>query len=348
GKIVAQGRLLLQDTFMVSDPDDGLQGRMTERRVFLFEQLVIFSEPLDKKKGFSLPGFLYKNSIKDLVFGGGAVFVHGCPCFLYRLTALTSPIEYQRNHVGAGSGSCVGSVGAQGGGISGASPGVGGGNSQTSSIPSGPQSVSRRPSKIPQPSRLPQPLRHHTGADAEGPNKMLGLSPRPVPAPLLPPGGSPQGKRPSQTIEDQTQAQTHTPTNTVTPVPRATVGPVPSTPTSKPRPGALSPIAQTLSSPAFGKDALPPPPPSPGQKTGSGFWTSMPASPASRPGSFTFPGEAGETPVRQTTTSSGIQAHRHSTHSKEADRMSTCSSASEQSIQSTQSNGVRPLPAAQG
>lgn len=64
GKIVAQGRLLLQDTFMVSDPEGSLLGRMKERRVFLFEQLVIFSEPLDKKKGFSLPGFLYKNSIK--------------------------------------------------------------------------------------------------------------------------------------------------------------------------------------------------------------------------------------------------------------------------------------------
>ncbi|XP_035770648.1 triple functional domain protein [Neolamprologus brichardi] len=171
GKIVAQGRLLLQDTFMVSDPDGGLLGRMKERRVFLFEQLVIFSEPLDKKKGFSLPGFLYKNSIK------------------------------------------------------------------------------------------------------------------------------------------------------------------------KPRPGAVSPMASPMATPAFGKDTLPPPPPSPGQnqKSGSGFWSSMPGSPASRPGSFTFPGEAGETPVRQSSNQS--QTHRHSTHSKEADRMSTCSSASEQSIQSTQSNG---------
>lgn len=69
GKIVAQGRLLLQDTFMVSDADSGLLGRMKERRVFLFEQLVIFSEPLDKKKGFSLPGFLYKNSIKVVTRG---------------------------------------------------------------------------------------------------------------------------------------------------------------------------------------------------------------------------------------------------------------------------------------
>ncbi|KAM4724712.1 triple functional domain protein isoform 6-T6 [Anableps anableps] len=363
GKIVAQGRLLLQDTFMVSDPDGGLQGRMKERRVFLFEQLVIFSEPLDKKKGFSLPGFLYKHSIKVSCLGLEES-VEGDPCKFILTSRSTNGTpesfvlhsshpgvcevwtlqisqilesqrnflnEYQRNHVGAGGGSCAVGVGAQGGGIGGVSPGVGGGISQTSSIPSGPQSVSRRPSKIPQPSRLPQPLRHLAGAEAEGPNKMLGLSPRPVPAPLLPPGGSPQGKRPSQSVEDQTQ----TPANTITPIPRATVGPLPSTPTSKPRPGAVSPIPPTLAAPAFGKDALPPPPPSPGQKTGSGFWSSMPASPASRPGSFTFPGEAGEAPVRQT----GVQAHRHSTHSKEADRMSTCSSASEQSIQSTQSNG---------
>lgn len=48
---------------MVSDPEGSVIGRMKERRVFLFEQVVIFSEPLDKK-GFSLPGFLYKNSIK--------------------------------------------------------------------------------------------------------------------------------------------------------------------------------------------------------------------------------------------------------------------------------------------
>ena len=62
--MVAQGRLLLQDTFMVLEAQGGALGRMEERRVFLFEQLVLFSEPLDKKRGFSLPGFLYKSSIK--------------------------------------------------------------------------------------------------------------------------------------------------------------------------------------------------------------------------------------------------------------------------------------------
>ncbi|KAM4526377.1 triple functional domain protein-like [Fundulus diaphanus] len=289
---------------MVSDPDGGPLGRMYERRVFLFEQLVIFSEPLDKKKGFSLLGFLYKNSIKVSCLGLEES-VDGDPC-KFILTSRSANVtvesfvlhsahpgvcevwtlqisqilasqrnflnEYQRNHVGTVSG-CVVGVGVQGGGISGVSPGVGGGISQTSSIASGPQSVSRRPSKIPQPSHLPQPLRPHTGADADGHSKML--------------GGSPQGKHPSQTVEDK--AQTQTPTNTVTPIPRVTVGPLPSTPTSKPRPGPLSPVAPTLATPAFGKDPLPPPPPSPGQKTGSGFRSSMPASPASRPGSFTFP-----------------------------------------------------------
>ncbi|XP_067467548.1 triple functional domain protein isoform X1 [Thunnus thynnus] len=382
GKIVAQGRLLLQDTFMVCDPEGSMLGRMKERRVFLFEQLLIFSEPLDKKKGFSLPGFLYKNSIKISCLGLEEN-VEGDPCkftltsrstngtiesFVLHsshpgvrevwtlqisqilesqrnfLNALTSPIEYQRNHVGASGGSCVPSMGAPVGGSSGSSvpPGVGG-STQGSAIPTGPQGGSRRPSRIPQPSRLPQPLRHHPGADPDGPNKMSGSSPRPVPPPLLPPGGSPQGKRPIQTPEDQAQ----TPASAVAPIPRATVGPLPSTPTSKPRPGAVSPMAPPLATPAFGKDVLPPPPPSPGQKSGSGFWSSMPGSPASRPGSFTFPGEAGEAPVRQNSnqiqTGSGSgsqsQTHRHSTHSKEADRMSTCSSASEQSIQSTQSNG---------
>lgn len=177
-----------------------------------------------------------------------------------------------------------------------------------------------------------------------------GLSPCPAPPTLRPSGGSPQGKRPGQTPEDP--APTAASASGVAPVPRATVGPLPSAPTSKPRPGAVSPMAPPLATPAFGKDGLPPPPPSPGPKSTSAFWSSMPGSPASRPGSFTFPGEAGESPVRQnsnqiqTGSGSGSQTHRHSTHSKEADRMSTCSSASEQSIQSTQSNGVRLLPAA--
>uniref|UniRef100_A0A674DJZ8 non-specific serine/threonine protein kinase n=1 Tax=Salmo trutta TaxID=8032 RepID=A0A674DJZ8_SALTR len=367
GKIVAQGRLLLQDTFMVSDPEEG-EGRMRERRVFLFEQIVIFSEPLDKKRGFSMPGFLYKNSIKvsclgleDSVDGDPCKFVltsrvtnSSIESFVLHsshlgvrqvwtlqisqilesqrnfLNALTSPTEYQRNHVGASDGPCLPSGGAP--------PLVGGG-------PQGGAGSSRRPSRIPQPSRLPQPLRHphNPGAtDPDGPNKMSGrlrLSQYYRGSVCL---CVPQGKRPILASNDQPHS--------VSPIPRASVAPLPvpvplSTPT-KSRPGTVSPMASPMATPAFGKDALPPPPPSPGLKSGSGsFWSSMPGSPASRPGSFTFPGEAVDTLGRQNqntgqiSSQSGTGSHRHSTHSKEADRMSTCSSTSEQSIQSTQSNG---------
>ncbi|KAF7707997.1 triple functional domain protein-like isoform X2 [Silurus meridionalis] len=139
GKIVAQGRLLLQDTFMVSDQDSSLLSRAKERRVFLFEQIIIFSEPLDRKKGFSTPGFLFKNSIKVSWLGleessdsdpcrfmltsrsstgvSERFVLHAsspgvCHTWVQQissilenqrnfLNALTSPIEYQRNHVGA-------------------------------------------------------------------------------------------------------------------------------------------------------------------------------------------------------------------------------------------------------
>ncbi|XP_028316644.1 triple functional domain protein-like isoform X3 [Gouania willdenowi] len=364
GKLVAQGRLLLQDTFMVSDTEGGVLGHMKERRIFLFEQLVIFSEPLDKKKGFSMPGFLYKDCIKvgclgleDSVEGDLCKFIltsrstNGTvESFVLHsshpgvrevwtlqisqmlesqtnlLNALTSPREYQRNHVGPPSG------GAPTPGGAGTAVAVGG--SQSTPAPSGPQGGSRRPSRIPQPSRLPQPLRHHPGSDPEGPTKTSGSSPHRAPPSLLPSGGTPHS---SPSPDDH--VQTPTPASAVTPIPRATVGPLPATPSAKLRPGAVS----ALAAPALCKDNLPPPPLSPSQKTGSGFWSSMPGSPASRPGSFTFPGETGETPTRQssnqTQSGSGSQTHRHSTHSKDTDRMSTCSSTSEQSIQSTQSNG---------
>ncbi|CAB1330140.1 unnamed protein product, partial [Coregonus sp. 'balchen'] len=64
GKITAQGKLLQQDTFTVMEQDSSFLSRAKERRVFLFEQLVIFSEPIDRKKGFSLPGYTFKSSIK--------------------------------------------------------------------------------------------------------------------------------------------------------------------------------------------------------------------------------------------------------------------------------------------
>uniref|UniRef100_A0A672T5H2 non-specific serine/threonine protein kinase n=1 Tax=Sinocyclocheilus grahami TaxID=75366 RepID=A0A672T5H2_SINGR len=376
GKIIAQGRLLLQDTFMVAEPDGGLLNRMKERRVFLFEQIVIFSEPLDKKRGFSMPGYLYKYSIKVSCLGIEEC-VDGDPCkfaltsrtsngskdaFILHsshpgvrqvwmlqisqilesqrnfLNALTSPIDYQRNHVeGPGiSGSSI-QAGSSGGQVM--APGGGGG------APAGSGSRSR-PSRIPQPSRLPQPLRHHSPAlgpgahEPDGLDKISGMSPRPLsrgPSPSCTTEPDPKVKVPASPHPKQTDSTESTSKDSrdgagTVQIPRATVAPLALV---KPRPGTVSPMASPLATPAF-KDSIPPC--SPGPKTGgssTSFWSSVPASPASRPGSFTFPGEACDTLGRQNQN----QSHRHSTHSKDADRMSTCSSASEQSVQSTQSNG---------
>ncbi|KAM8933881.1 kalirin isoform 2-T2 [Pelodytes ibericus] len=62
GKLTAQGKLLQQDTFFVIEQESGVQSRTKERRVFLFEQIVIFSELL--RKGSSIPGYMFKKGIK--------------------------------------------------------------------------------------------------------------------------------------------------------------------------------------------------------------------------------------------------------------------------------------------
>ncbi|XP_036388697.1 rho guanine nucleotide exchange factor 25 isoform X2 [Megalops cyprinoides] len=79
GKITAQGKLLLQDTFTVTEQESSFLSRAKERRVFLFEQIVIFSEPIDRKKGFSLPGYIFKNCIKVSCLGVEDS-VDGDPC----------------------------------------------------------------------------------------------------------------------------------------------------------------------------------------------------------------------------------------------------------------------------
>lgn len=212
-----------------------------------------------------------------------------------------------------------------------------------------------RPSRIPQPSRLPQPLRHHSpalgpgGIEPDGPNKISGMPPRPLPSCTTDPDTSRDSAKPKLSDSPQSKRSEHVADvskenqdlSTPAQIPRATVPPLALV---KPRPGTVSPGGTPLATPGF-KDFLAPC--SPGPKNGgcstpsssASFWSSMPGSPAGRPGSFTFPGEACETLSRPNQN----QSHRHSSHSKDADRMSTCSSASEQSIQSTQSNGVRAL-----
>uniref|UniRef100_A0A9L0SEJ3 Rho guanine nucleotide exchange factor 25 n=1 Tax=Equus caballus TaxID=9796 RepID=A0A9L0SEJ3_HORSE len=72
GKLTAQGKLLSQDTFWVTEPEAGglLSSRGRERRVFLFEQIVIFSEALGGGvRGGTQPGYVYKSSIKVSCLG---------------------------------------------------------------------------------------------------------------------------------------------------------------------------------------------------------------------------------------------------------------------------------------
>ncbi|XP_057342821.1 rho guanine nucleotide exchange factor 25 isoform X3 [Manis pentadactyla] len=72
GKLTAQGKLLGQDTFWVTEPETGglLSSRGRERRVFLFEQIVIFSEALGGGvRGGTQPGYVYKSSIKVSCLG---------------------------------------------------------------------------------------------------------------------------------------------------------------------------------------------------------------------------------------------------------------------------------------
>ncbi|XP_021412712.2 triple functional domain protein isoform X2 [Oncorhynchus mykiss] len=386
GKIVAQGRLLLQDTFMVSDQDGGLLTRMKERRVFLFEQIVIFSEPLDKKKGYSQPGYLFKNSVKVSWLGleestddpckftltsrsssGGVetyvmhsanpgvsqMWVHQITQILESqrnfLNALTSPIEYQRNHVGAsgaGLGAPSSSSGLAGGGCSSSVVGPG------SNSLCGPQS--RRPSRIPQPSsRIPQPVHHHHPPGSDGPDRTAGtwsrqppssssqtpcppdhaegdLGPQDVPKMRVLEGPRPRSRTSSNSngkslgVAEGSFKESYLGEHPQIPIPRLAVAPLN---LAKPRVGAVSPLTCPIKEEFI--------PGSPAQK-GSFFWsTAVPASPASRPGSFSYHSDSGDSTLGHRESHS----HRHSTHSKDIDRMSTCSSTSEQSLQSTQSNG---------
>lgn len=69
GRITAQGRLLMQDTILVHEPEDIKQKKVKEikfkeRRVFLFQQIIIFSEMIGSNKKFSSPRYIFKNDMK--------------------------------------------------------------------------------------------------------------------------------------------------------------------------------------------------------------------------------------------------------------------------------------------
>nr|XP_057908901.1 triple functional domain protein isoform X3 [Doryrhamphus excisus] len=415
GKIVAQGRLLLQDTFLVSDQDGGLLSRMKERRVFLFEQIVIFSEPLDKKKGFSTPGYLFKNSIKvswlgleenaedpckftltsrssagnveryalhSTSPGVSQIWIHHVSQILENqrnfLNALTSPIEYQRNHVGgsgpggppnsssSGTGGLPGgssstSTASLGGGGGGGGSGGSAGNSSSSSL-CGPRS---RPSRIPQPSsRLPQPVHHHHPPGPEGPDRSAGTwspcHPQSGPSNLYPGNPSNGQLLDSEEQKMESDASNGGGANSIRPAgnlergvrhgsggseesQKAAAIPQMAVPPlhlalKNPRVRTVSPLVSPLVSPQSPGGEKDALVPSSPAHKGNPFWPTVPPVPAS--------------PTRRPSSYVGdglgggesfIRGipphHRHSAHSKDLDRMSTCSSTSEQSVHSTHSNG---------
>lgn len=240
--------------------------------------------------------------------------------------------------------------------------GGGGGSGGNSSSLCGPRS---RPSRIPQPSsRLPQPVHHHHPPGPEGPDRSAGMWSPCLPHPsysysdsttngealafegpkLRRPDGSHgsncnNSNKPSDckdgpfrpVLGDFEENQKHQKAA----VPRMTVAPL-SFPLKSSRVGTISPLISPQT-PGGGKEPCVPSNPS---HKGNPLWAvvpPMPPSPASRPGSFSFPNDS----------SGGSDSlgrsfyQRNSNPSKDVDRMSTCSSTSEQSVTSTQSNGVR-------
>lgn len=251
-----------------------------------------------------------------------------------------------------------------GGGGGGGSGGSGG----SSSSLCGPRS---RPSRIPQPSsRLPQPVHHHHPPGPEGPDQSAGTwspcHPQSLPSnpysdtnsngerltsevrKMRTPDG-PHGSncnnsnRPSGSTEGSVRQglagyeETQKPAG----IPQMAVAPL-NLPFKNPRVGTVSPLISPQSPAAGAKEAFVPT--SPAHK-GNPFWAmvpAMPPSPTSRPRSFSYLSDNGGGGDSLGRGSHGMSSHqRHSTHSRDFDRMSTCSSTSEQSIQSTQSNGVR-------
>lgn len=173
--------------------------------------------------------------------------------FLF-LSALTSPIEYQRNHVGAS-------------GLGGpSSSGLPGGSSSSAM---GPGCGSRsRTSRIPQPSsRLPQPVQHHHAPAPD--DRTSGTCPLP--------DQDVNGEVPRMRVLESPLKELRD----ETPIPRATVAPLSLTLT-KPRLGVPSPVVSPLNPQNFICYTTS----APAQKV-SPFWASMPVSPTGRPGSYT-------------------------------------------------------------
>ncbi|XP_058024391.1 rho guanine nucleotide exchange factor 25 isoform X2 [Ahaetulla prasina] len=70
GKLTSQGKLLQQNTFWVIEQAGGILARARERRIFLFEQILILSETLERRRGpYAAPTYAFKSSIKVSCLG---------------------------------------------------------------------------------------------------------------------------------------------------------------------------------------------------------------------------------------------------------------------------------------
>ena len=64
GKLLQQGQLLVADVNLSSGSNSMSAVKLKERQVFLFEQIIIFSEAVGQKTQFSNPNYIYKNHLQ--------------------------------------------------------------------------------------------------------------------------------------------------------------------------------------------------------------------------------------------------------------------------------------------
>ncbi|KAF3843468.1 hypothetical protein F7725_002317 [Dissostichus mawsoni] len=113
GKLTSQGKLLQQETFFVTEQDSGVLSRSKERRVFLFEQIISFlgledsSDNDQCKFVLTCRGSSERFTLQAANVDIKQIWVRHIQAVLDAqnnfLSALQSPIEYQKEKGGAGS-----------------------------------------------------------------------------------------------------------------------------------------------------------------------------------------------------------------------------------------------------
>lgn len=81
GRITSQGTLLLQDDILIQEADtkNSKQSKLVKRHVFLFQQIIIFSEMVTATSRYSYPKLFHKNDIQVSSSITRLVFFHVIP-----------------------------------------------------------------------------------------------------------------------------------------------------------------------------------------------------------------------------------------------------------------------------